>query len=43
MQSDDIDRKKMITSVEIVDTPPATDKEAPLKADNKSAGTTGYS
>ena len=40
MQSDEIDKKKMITSVEIVDTPPATDKEAPLKADNESAGTT---
>src|SRR5918993_4033542 len=39
MQSDEIDKKKMITSVEIVDTP-ATDKEAPLKADNESAGTT---
>src|ERR687892_2599695 len=40
MQSDEIDKKKMITSVEIVDTPPATGKETPLKADNESAGTT---
>ena len=39
MQSDEIDKKKMITSVEIVDTP-ATDKEAPLKAENESVGTT---
>lgn len=43
MQSDDMDKRKIITSVEIVDTPPSTDKEMPFKTDDKSAGTTRLS
>ena len=42
MQSDDINKRKIITSVEIVDIPPPTDKEAPFKA-NEPAGTTKLS
>ena len=43
MQSDDINKRKIITSVEIVDIPPPTDKEAPFKADDEPAGTTKLS
>ena len=43
MQSDDINKRKIITSVEIVDIPPPTDKEAHFKADDEPAGTTKLS
>ena len=43
MQSYDINKRKIITSVEIVDIPPPTDKEAPFKADDEPAGTTKLS
>ena len=43
MQSDNINKRKIITSVEIVDIPPPTDKEAPFKADDEPAGTTKLS
>jgi hypothetical protein len=43
MQSDDINKRKMISSVEIVDIPLSADKEAPFKADDEPAGTTKLS
>jgi PPOX class probable F420-dependent enzyme len=43
MQSDDINKRKIITSVEIVDIPPPTDKEAPFKTYDEPAGTTKLS
>jgi predicted pyridoxine 5'-phosphate oxidase superfamily flavin-nucleotide-binding protein len=43
MQSDDINKRKIITSVEIVDIPTPIDKEAPFKADDEPAGTTKLS
>ena len=44
MQSDDINNKrKMSTSVEIVDVPPPTDNETSFKVDDVSAGATKLS
>lgn len=39
MQSDDINKRKTITSAEIVDIPPPGDKEVPFKSDGEFAGT----
>jgi hypothetical protein len=42
MQRDDSNKRKIATSVEIVDVPPATD-ETPFKAEDVSEGTTELS
>src|ERR671924_2031800 len=44
MQKDDVnDKRKILTSVEVVDVPPPTDNETPFKADDVSAGATKLS
>ena len=44
MQKDDVnDKRKILTSVEVVDVPPPTDNETSFKADDVSAGTTKLS
>jgi len=43
MQKDDINKKEITTSTEIVDVPPPTDNETPFKADDESVGTTKLS
>ena len=43
MQRDDNNKRKIPTSVEIVDVPPPTDNETSFKADDASAGATKLS
>ena len=43
MQKDDINKREIITSTEIVDVPPPTDNETPFKTDDESVGTTKLS